>query len=92
MDVELRAGNKGQTDEELETTLDKALMLFRYISVSPSASPLLFLIFKGLNKIVIIQLHEDNKQVITLLRSLLSLCYMLPQKHAKELVTHMCTS
>ena len=36
MDVELRAGNKGQTDEELETTLDKALMLFRYISVSPS--------------------------------------------------------
>lgn len=92
VDVELRAGNKGQTDEELETTLDKALMLFRYISVSPSASPLLFLIFKGLNKIVIIQLHEDNKQVITLLRSLLSLCYMLPQKHAKELVTHMCTS
>ena len=35
VDVELRAGNKGQTDEELETTLDKALMLFRYISVSP---------------------------------------------------------
>ena len=34
VDVELRAGNKGQTDEELETTLDKALMLFRYISVS----------------------------------------------------------
>ena len=36
VDVELRAGNKGQTDEELETTLDKALMLFRYISVSAS--------------------------------------------------------
>ena len=34
VDVELRAGNKGQTEEELETTLDKALMLFRYISVS----------------------------------------------------------
>ena len=34
VDVELRAGSKGQTDEELETTLDKALMLFRYISVS----------------------------------------------------------
>ncbi|DBA80768.1 hypothetical protein WJX77_001890 [Trebouxia sp. C0004] len=32
VDVELRAGSKGQTDEELETTLDKALMLFRYIS------------------------------------------------------------
>ena len=34
VDVELRAGSKGQTDEALETTLDKALMLFRYISVS----------------------------------------------------------
>ena len=33
IDAELRAGNKGQTDEELETTLDKALILFRYISV-----------------------------------------------------------
>ena len=31
MDAELRAGNKGQSDEELEATLDKALMLFRYI-------------------------------------------------------------
>ena len=38
VDVELRAGNKGQTDEELETTLDKALMLFRYISVSGLAT------------------------------------------------------
>jgi len=38
VDVELRAGNKGQTDEELETTLDKALMLFRYISVSRTAT------------------------------------------------------
>lgn len=33
VDVELRAGGKGGTEEELETTLDKALMLFRYISV-----------------------------------------------------------
>lgn len=32
--MELRAGGKGGTEEELETTLDKALMLFRYISVS----------------------------------------------------------
>lgn len=34
IDSELRAGKKGQTEEELETTLDKALILFRYISVS----------------------------------------------------------
>ena len=33
MDAELRAGNKGQSDEELEATLDKSLMLFRYIQV-----------------------------------------------------------
>jgi cullin-4 len=32
IDSELRAGKKGQTEEELETTLDKALILFRYIS------------------------------------------------------------
>mmetsp|Transcript_26924 Transcript_26924/g.58796 ORF Transcript_26924/g.58796 Transcript_26924/m.58796 type:complete len:739 (-) Transcript_26924:3390-5606(-) len=31
IDTKLRAGNKGQTDEELEGVLDKALMLFRYI-------------------------------------------------------------
>lgn len=36
IDSELRAGKKGQTEEELETTLDKALILFRYISVSSS--------------------------------------------------------
>lgn len=33
IDAELRAGNKGQTEEELETTLDKVLILFRYIQV-----------------------------------------------------------
>ena len=33
MDGELRPGNKGQTDEELETRMDQALILFRYISV-----------------------------------------------------------
>jgi hypothetical protein len=33
LDVELRAGNKGQTEEELELLLDRALILFRYISV-----------------------------------------------------------
>lgn len=31
IDGKLRAGNKGQTEEELERMLDKALMLFRYI-------------------------------------------------------------
>lgn len=34
IDGELRAGKKGQTEEELETTLDKTLILFRYISVT----------------------------------------------------------
>ena len=33
VDGELRPGNKGQTDEELETRMDQALILFRYISV-----------------------------------------------------------
>ena len=33
IDGELRAGAKGQSDEELEATLDKALILFRYIQV-----------------------------------------------------------
>lgn len=33
LDAELRSGNKGQTEEEMETLLDKALILFRYISV-----------------------------------------------------------
>ncbi|KAK9823559.1 hypothetical protein WJX72_003747 [[Myrmecia] bisecta] len=32
IDAELKAGNKGQTDDELEVRLDKALILFRYIS------------------------------------------------------------
>eukprot|EP00891_Asterochloris_glomerata_P003718 jgi/Astpho2/3718/fgenesh1_pm.00060_%23_12_t len=32
VDGELRPGNKGQTDEELETRMDQALILFRYIS------------------------------------------------------------
>ena len=35
MDAQLKGGSKGQSDEEMETDLDKALMLFRYISVSP---------------------------------------------------------
>lgn len=34
LDHELRAGNKGQSEEELDANLDKALLLFRYISVS----------------------------------------------------------
>jgi len=34
IDAKLRAGNKGQTEEELDMQLDKALLLFRYISVS----------------------------------------------------------
>lgn len=33
IDGELRMGNKGQTEEELEATLDRALILFRYIQV-----------------------------------------------------------
>ena len=36
MDAELRAGAKGQSEEQLEATLDKALMLFRYIQVGVS--------------------------------------------------------
>jgi len=32
IDAKLRAGNKGQTEEELDAQLDKALLLFRYIS------------------------------------------------------------
>ena len=32
IDSKLKTGNKGATEEELETTLDKALMIFRYIS------------------------------------------------------------
>lgn len=35
MDAQLKGGSKGQSDEEMESDLDKALMLFRYISVSP---------------------------------------------------------
>lgn len=34
LDQELRAGNKGQTEEDLDANLDKALLLFRHISVS----------------------------------------------------------
>lgn len=33
LDHELRAGSKGQSEEELDANLDKALLLFRYISV-----------------------------------------------------------
>ncbi len=33
MDERLRGGQKGQSDEELDNTLDKALMPFRYIQV-----------------------------------------------------------
>lgn len=36
MDERLRGGQKGQSDEELDSTLDKALMLFRYIQVGLS--------------------------------------------------------
>ena len=32
IDSKLKTGNKGATEEELEVTLDKALMIFRYIS------------------------------------------------------------
>ena len=35
LDAELRSGKKGQTEEEMEILLDKALILFRYISVCP---------------------------------------------------------
>lgn len=38
LDNELRAGNKSQNEEELEGVLDKALLLFRYISVSRQAA------------------------------------------------------
>ena len=43
IDSELRAGKKGQTEEELETTLDKALILFRYISVHPHSKSSIFI-------------------------------------------------
>ena len=33
LDGELRAGGRSQSEEELEALLDKALLLFRYISV-----------------------------------------------------------
>lgn len=33
IDALLRAGNKGASDEELEATLDKVLVLFRFIQV-----------------------------------------------------------
>jgi hypothetical protein len=39
MDEKLRAGQKGQSDEELDATLDKALMLFRYIQVRVQPRP-----------------------------------------------------
>ena len=35
MDNELRSGKDKKSDDMLEQTLDKALMLFRYISVGP---------------------------------------------------------
>lgn len=31
VDMKLRSGNKGTTDEELEKTLDKIMVLFRFI-------------------------------------------------------------
>jgi hypothetical protein len=34
LDDKLRAGNKGTSEEELEGTLDKVLVLFRFIQVS----------------------------------------------------------
>lgn len=33
VDEKLRAGNKGTSEEELEGTLDKVLVLFRFIQV-----------------------------------------------------------
>jgi len=33
LDEKLRAGNKGTSEEELEGTLDKVLVLFRFIQV-----------------------------------------------------------
>lgn len=33
MDGELRSGRDKKSDDQLEATLDKALMLFRYIQV-----------------------------------------------------------
>lgn len=36
LDHELRSGNKGQSEEDLDANLEKALLLFRHISVSPS--------------------------------------------------------
>lgn len=33
LDEKLRAGNKGTSEEELEATLDKVLVLFRFIQV-----------------------------------------------------------
>ncbi len=39
MDAQLKGGSKSQTDEELEADLDRALMLFRYISVSSRSLP-----------------------------------------------------
>ena len=37
MDNELRSGKDKKSDDQLEATLDKALMLFRYISVRRSS-------------------------------------------------------
>lgn len=39
LDQELRSGNKGQTEEDLDANLEKALLLFRHISVSFSGTP-----------------------------------------------------
>ena len=47
MDAQLKGGSKTQTDEELEADLDKALMLFRYISVSDSLLPLASGLWQG---------------------------------------------
>lgn len=40
IDGKLRAGNKGQTEEELEATLDRVLTIFRLIHVSHFPWPL----------------------------------------------------
>lgn len=39
IDNKLRAGNKGTSDEELESTLDKVLVLFRFIQVGLNRTP-----------------------------------------------------
>lgn len=40
IDARLKAGNKGASEEEVEAQLDRALLLFRYISVRGRRLPL----------------------------------------------------